>query len=120
MVFGFNFLLLEKLDRASFDIGVSQPELTLPAFVGGMGSENVRDEKVLEGIEDIGEVQIGMLMVTTMQEIPAQVDVIMFRRDKIGAMIMSMVLEGKTPNIAIHDLGLKLDEQVQKTLKSIE
>jgi hypothetical protein len=35
MVFGFNFLLTEKLDRASFDMAVSQPDITIPAFVGG-------------------------------------------------------------------------------------
>lgn len=38
MVFGFNFLLTSRLDRASFDIGVSQPDVTIPALVEGMGT----------------------------------------------------------------------------------
>jgi hypothetical protein len=120
MIFGFNFLLTEKLDRVSFDIGVSQPEITLPAFVGGMGSENVRDEKLLEGIEDIGEVQIGMTMVATLEGISTRVDVLMFRRDVIGAMVMSMTLDGQTPNITAHDLGLKLDQKVEENLQTIK
>ncbi len=120
MVFGFNFLLTEKIDRASFDVGVSQPEITIPAFVGGIGSENVRDEKLLEGMEDIGEKQIGMSMVTSMEELSTQVEVVMFRRDIIGAMIMSMTLEGQDPNISIYDLGRKLDQNVQETLQTLE
>jgi hypothetical protein len=120
MIFGFNFLLSEKLDRAAFDIGVSQPEITLPALVEGMGSEKVRDEKLLEGIGDIGELQIGMTMVAMLEGMSTQVDVVMFRRDIIGAMVMSMTLEGQTPNISIHDLGRKLDQHVQDTLQTLK
>ena len=119
MVFGFNFLLTERLDRTAFDIGMSQPEITIPALVDGMGSENVQDEKLLEGLEDIGEVQIGMTMIADMEGTPAQVDVLMFRRDIIGAMVMSIVLEGQTPNITIHELGRKLDQHIQESLQTI-
>lgn len=117
LVFGFNFLLTKKLDRVAFDAEIAKPETVLPAFVGGMGTEGVRDEKLLEGLEDIGEKQIGMTMVTNMENVPAQVDVLMFRRDVIGAMLISMVMEGATPNITIHDLGLKLDQHIKETLQ---
>ena len=120
MVFGFNFLLTSRLDRASFDIGVSQPDITLPAFVEGMGTQNVRDEKLLAGLDGIGEQQIGMTMVATLEGIPLQVDVLMFRRDVIGEMVMSMYLEGKSPNITINDLGSKLDGNVQETLQTMK
>lgn len=120
MVFGFNFLLSSKLDRVAFDAGVSNPETTIPAFVSGMGSESVQDEKLLEGLEDIGEKQIGMTMVADLEGMPAQVDVVMFRRDIVGAMLMSMVFEGETPNITIHELGLKLDQRIQESLQGID
>lgn len=118
MVFGFNFLLIENLDRAAFDLGMSQPERTLPALVDGMGPENVQDEKILDGIEDIGDVQIGMTMLANMEDVPVQVDILMFRRDIIGAMLMSMVLEGHSPGITIHELGLKLDQHIQESLQT--
>ncbi len=120
MILGFNFLLTDKLDRVAFDLAVSQPELTLPALVKGIGTENVRDEKLLEGMEDIGDLRIGMTMVANMQGLSTQVDVLMFRRDVIGEMIMSMTLEGQTPNITIHDLGRKLDQRVQDTLQGFK
>jgi hypothetical protein len=44
----------------------------------------------------------------------------MFRRDIIGAMVMSMSLEGQTPNISIHDLGRKLDQRILGTLQTFE
>lgn len=120
IVFGFNSLLTGKIDRAAFDVGMLQPEMTLPALVNGMSPENVHDEKLLEGMEDIGEVQIGMTMIAKVEGMPAQVDVLMFRRNIIGAMVMSMVLEGQSPNITIHDLGLKLDQNIQETLDHLE
>ena len=120
MVFGFNFLLTEKFKRATFDIGISQPEITLPAIVNGMGSENVQDEKILEGLEDVGEAQIGMTMTANLEGVPAQVDVLMFRRNIVGAMLMSVFLEGQSPNITIHDLGLKLDQNIQESLDNVE
>lgn len=120
MIFGFNFLLDNTLDRVSFDLGVSQPDVTLPAFVEGIGTENVRDQKVLEDIGDIGEQQIGMTMVAALESLSTQVDVLMFRRDIIGAMVMSMALEGQTPNIQVHDLGRKLDQHIQETLENLK
>ena len=120
IVFGFNSLLTEKIDRAAFDVAMLQPEITLPVLVNGMGPENVHDEKLLEGMEDIGEVQMGMTMIANMEGVPAQVDVLMFRRNIIGAMVMSIVLEGQSPNITIHDLGLKLDQNIQDNLDTIE
>lgn len=113
MIFGFNFLLAKNFDRAAFDMGISQPEMTLPAFINGMGSENVQDEKILEGFEDVGEKQIGMTMVANMEGVPFQVDVLMFRRDIVGAMVMTMVLEGESPNISLHEIGLILDQYIQ-------
>jgi len=115
MVIGFNFLLDNKLDRIAFDAGVSQPEITLPAMVNGMGSEDIQDEKVLEGLDDIGEKQIGMTMITDMEGVPVQVDILMFRREIIGAMLMSMVFDGDSPNITLHELGLKLDQHFEES-----
>jgi hypothetical protein len=118
MVFGFNFLLTNKLDRAAFDVGISQPDVTLPALINGMGSENVQDEKILEGFEDVGEKRIGMSMIADMEGVPLQVEVLMFRREAVGAIVMSMVLEGDSPNITLHDLGLKLDQNIQGSLQT--
>ena len=117
MVFGFNFLLTKTLDRAAFDVAISQPEISLPAMVNGMGSENVQDEKIIDGFEDIGDAQVGMTMITNMEGVPVRVDVLMFRRDVIGVMVMSMVLDGGDPNITLHDLGLKLDQIIQGSLQ---
>jgi len=120
MVFGFNFLLAKKLEQAAFDVGISQPDVTLPALINGIGSENVQDEKILEGYDDIGEKQIAMSMIADMEGTSVQVDVLMFRRDIIGAMVLSMNLEEQTPIITIHELGQKLDQRVKENLQAIK
>jgi hypothetical protein len=120
MVFGFNFLLTDKLDRAAFDVGISQPDITLPALINGMGSENVQDEKILEGFDDIGEKQIGMSMIADLEGVPLQMEVLMFRRETVGAIVMSMILEEATPNITLHELGTKLDQNIQESLQAIQ
>jgi hypothetical protein len=118
MVFGFNFLLSNKLERAAFDVGISQPDVTLPALINGMGSENVQDEKILEGYDDVGDKQIAMSMIANMEDVPFQVEVLMFRRDSVGAIIMSMVMEGKSPNITLYDLGMNLDQNIHENLQA--
>jgi hypothetical protein len=39
----------------------------------------------------------------------------MFRRETIGAMVMTMVLDGDSPNITLHELGLKLDKHFEES-----
>jgi hypothetical protein len=85
-----------------------------------MGSENVQDEKVLDGFDDVGEKQIGMSMIADMEGVPLQVEVLMFRRDAVGAIVMSMVLEGDSPNITLHNLGLKLDQNIRESLQAMQ
>jgi len=118
-IFGFNFLLEDRLQRIQFDTAVSQPQLTLPVMVAAIGAENVREEQVLGGMEDIGELQIAMTMLANVEGVSLQTDILLFRRELIAAAIVSMVIEGQKPNISLHDLGLKLDQHIMETLEAI-
>jgi hypothetical protein len=111
---GYNFLLTNRINRISFDAVASSPELFLPGFVSNLEPENVRDITVLTGLEDIGDLRIGITMVALTEGVSFQVDSLMFRRDIIGAFIMSMTLEGREPNITIQELGRILDVHIQE------
>lgn len=119
MVVGMNFLLTGGLDQLGFGLVLSQQEAMLKEFVSAMGTNNVRDEKVLEGFEDIGESQVAMTMFADVEGIPMQVDVIMLQRDAIGGMVLSMNMEGKTPGISLHELGTAFDKHIQETLETL-
>lgn len=116
MIFGFTFFLNNSLDRVSFDVDVNQPESTMGSFVEGIGAENVKDQKILNGFEDVGNTQVAMTMVADLEGIPIRLDVLTFRRDTMGTMFMSMTIEGETPNITLHDLGLLMDQKFQEAL----
>jgi hypothetical protein len=116
MVFGVNYLLATSSQRTLFDVNLADPELTLPQTVAALGAANVRGERALEGMEDIGDKQLGMTMVSTVQGIPLQLDILLFRRESVGIMLFSMVPEGKKPSISIHEMGLKLDQHATEAL----
>jgi hypothetical protein len=116
LVFGVNLLLASGSQRVLFDVGISQPDIVLPEIVRTVDAENVRGERALTDLEDIGDTRLGMTMVATMEGIPFQVDILVLRRGSIGAYLYSMVIEGQKPNISLHDLGVRLDEHMKETL----
>ncbi len=120
MIFGMNFFVAGKMDRVGFDVAMNQPEIALKQMASGMGAQNVHDEKILTGLEDVGEMQIAMTMVSDMKGVPMRVDIVVFRRDIIGAILISMTMEGQKPNISLHDLGKLFDQNIQKTLQTIQ
>jgi hypothetical protein len=119
MIFGFNMLLEKSVDQILFDASVSQPEKTLPVLLKNMGAAKVSHEKVLTGMDDIGDARIAMSAVVDAAGIPMQVDILMFRRGPIMLFIFSYVLEGQKPNITVHSLGVKADARAQSTLETL-
>jgi hypothetical protein len=120
MIFGMNFLLNKALDRVGFDLALGQPETTLKEFTNVMGGQNVRDQKILDGLDGVGETQIAMTMLADVKEIPMRVNVAMFRRGIAGGMILSMTLEGEPENISLQELGTLFDQHIQESLNAAE
>ena len=119
LVLGFNILLTDRLDRIGFDTFLNTPEMMAESFLSGMGSEDVRNQKVLEGMDEIGDERIAMGMETDVEGIAMTMNILMLRRDIVGGMIVTMYLAGKDPSISIKDLGLLFDKNIQNTLANI-
>jgi hypothetical protein len=117
VVIGANFLLADSAQRVYFDASISPAEVALSRLVADM--KEVRDAQVLQGLEDIGDSQLGMSMVATIGGIPSHVEILLFRRDVIAGMIFFLGPKGMTPEISIHDLGVNLDGHFQETLKAM-
>ncbi len=116
MVVGYNFLLTRNADRVFFDAGLSQPDLMLRLITNAMSQAKIRNQKLLKGMDDIGEARIAMSVVVDSREIAMQTSVLMFRRGTVGEVLISMVIEGQKPNISLHDLGVKLDKRVNESV----
>lgn len=123
MIIGMNFFVSGGLERVGFDLAVNQPEKALKEMASALGTQNVRDEKILEGLDDVGDARIGMTMIADMEGMegtPMQVDIMLFRRDTIGGMLISMTFAEKPGSISLHDLGKLFDQNIQKTLETLK
>lgn len=116
LILGMDFLLVKGLDRAGFGYAINHPDEFLEQVVNSLGAQEIREEKLLTGLEDVGEMRVAMSMIAESDGIPVQVEMILFRRDIVGGMIASITLEGETPSISLHDLARLLDQHIQESL----
>jgi hypothetical protein len=84
--------------------------------VNSLGAQEIREEKLLTGLEDVGEMQVAMAMIADSDGIPIQLEMILFRRDIVGGLLVSVTFEGKAPGISLHDLAKLLDQHIQENL----
>jgi hypothetical protein len=105
MILGMDFLLVDAVDKLGFNLALSNAEKTLKEFAGAIGGKNVREPKVLEGMETLGEKQTAMTMLADVEDVPMRVNAVMFRRGIAGGLLLSMTLEGQPENISLKELG---------------
>ncbi len=85
MVMGMNFLLTKEMDRAGFDLALTQPEQALREIVRSMNGDTVYQEELPNVLDGIGEGQIAMTMLTGVEDLPMRVKIGLFRRGLSGA-----------------------------------
>lgn len=116
LIIGMNFLLVDAINRIGFSAALKDTD-TLKEFAGAIGGENIRDEVVIETMDDLGEKRSAMAMVADVEGVPMNVNVAIFQRGVIGGIIMSMSAEGEEAKISFEDLGQLFDKRVQESLE---
>lgn len=120
IILGMNFLLDGPMERLGFGSALKNGDNSLKEFAGALGGQNIREAKILDGMEALGEKQKAMTMLADVEGIPMRVDGVMFQRDIVGGMILSMTMEGETANISLQELGTLLDQHIQESLDPAE
>jgi hypothetical protein len=120
VILGMNFLLDGPMERLGFGSALKNGDNSLKEFAGAMGGKNIREAKILDGMEALGEKQKAMTMLADVEGIPMRVDGVMFQRDIVGGMILSMTMEGEVANISLQELGTLLDRHIRETLDPAE
>ncbi len=115
-VMGFTALVPSEAEQAGFDIILNQPDILLALFISGMGTVDILEQEELTGLDDIGDSAAGVTVVANMQGIPMRIDLVVFRRDIVGAFAFVMYLEGSDPEVLIGDVGRKLDARIQSVI----
>ncbi len=112
IVMGFTTLLNNKLEQAGFDAALRDPELLSESFVGGMGGTDVLEQEELV-LEDIGNEASGLSFVVDMTGVSMRMDLAVFRKDKVGAFLIIMYMDGEEASVSIADLARTLANKVE-------
>jgi hypothetical protein len=71
-------------------------------------------------MDSVGEKQTAITMVADFKDVPMRVNAVIFRRDVIGGLLISMAVEDKPESISIQELGKLFDQHIQESLKQAE
>lgn len=113
MVMGFTTQLQTMLNKAGFDLALNQPSILLNAFMGGMGDIGASEPEELPAFEDtIGDSSAGMTVVANIEGMSMNVDIAVFRRKSIGAVVITMYLDGQQPPVSLMDVATKFDGKI--------
>lgn len=118
VVMGITTTINNEQDRAEFDEALNQPEVLQALLTQGLGETRVLDKKPLEALDNIGEAVGGTSLKVNLEDIPARLDIVAFRRDIIGAFVFVMYLDGETPALSIADVARQLDVRAEGVLSS--
>jgi hypothetical protein len=118
-VMGFTALLETRLDQASFDAELGDTDYLINAFVLGLGASEVLEQGEIPGLE-IGDTSAGLTVVANLEGIPMRMDMVVFRRDVIGAFVLIMYLDGDVPVIPVADVAETLDDRIVDMLSLIQ
>jgi hypothetical protein len=81
-----------------------------------VGSVEIESYAPLPNIEEFGEAATGFTLALTLQGVPFRVDLISFRRDRVGAFTAVMYRQQDEP-LPLVELATKLDRRILEALK---
>jgi hypothetical protein len=114
IVVGFTALVLDPVQRASFTMMARQPNILIEALGE---TDSFSEPQELPGLDDVGDVSAGATVVMTPDsETRLRMDMVVFRRDILGAVVMVIYLEGDTPLASVGDLARTLDARMAEVL----
>jgi hypothetical protein len=112
MIYGFTALLPTRLMQAAFDARLRQPELK-ETFIEGMGKEvKILEKKDLPEQKDIGDASVGFTILADDHGFPTCMDLILFRRKEVAAIVWVVYLNRDAPIVTIDGIARKLDARI--------
>jgi hypothetical protein len=97
----------DRIQQLSFDESIPAT-IDVTASLLGQGGTSTK----LKGIDDIGDARGGVSTVVKITSIALQADILVFRRNAIGIVLMVMNAKGDIPPVQIADLARTIDERI--------
>jgi hypothetical protein len=122
-IMGFTTLLATPEAQAAFDAELRQTNF-LEEFAQGFqqGSVGIEISKTgaLKNLEGIGDAIAGLGFTSNIQSIPIRIELVVFRRNQVGAFLWTMYLDGDKPVISVDQVAQKLDSRVLEAAKAAQ
>ncbi|WP_449416830.1 hypothetical protein [Phormidium nigroviride] len=114
LIVGFTMPMLSRIEQASFDSSIRQQDFA-QEFLKGLneGSQGEFSNITSSPMgENIGDASAKWVTKGQLNGIPMRLEMAVFRRGNLGAMLMILYLDGESPSIAIADAARRLDSRI--------
>lgn len=115
MLLGMTTLLKNPQEQNDFEAILASPESLQRVIAEGMGATQIIQQTPLR-LENVGQAVAGVNLKLNLEGVPANLDIVAFRRDAVGAFVFLLYLEGQTPRRPIANLAGILDRRAQSIL----
>lgn len=114
LIVGFTMPMLSRIEQASFDSSIRQQDFA-QEFLKGLNEGSQGDFSNITSSpmgENIGDASAKWVTKGQLNGIPMRLEMAVFRRGNLGAMLMILYLDGESPSIAIADAARRLDSRI--------
>lgn len=114
LLVGFTMPMLSRIEQASFDSSIRQQDFA-QEFLKGLNEGSQGDFSNITSSpmgENIGDASAKWVTKGQLNGIPMRLEMAVFRRGNLGAMLMILYLDGESPSIAIADAARRLDSRI--------
>jgi hypothetical protein len=115
LLLGMTTSLKSQQEQSDFEAILASPESLQRLMTEGMGGTQIIQQTPLR-LENIGQAVAGVNLKLNLEGVPANLDIVAFRRDAVGAFVFLLYLEGQTPRMPIANLAGILDRRAQGIL----
>jgi len=119
LLLGLTTPLKNQQSQTQFEQILQQPEVLRELVTDGMGSTQILEQVEIDALDDMGESVAGVTLKLNMEGVPAQLDIVAFQRESIGAFMFLLYLDGQTPRMPIVNLARTLDNRAVEMLTEV-
>jgi hypothetical protein len=116
LLLGLTTPLKNQQSQKDFEQILAEPEVLRELVTDGMGETQIVEQIEIEELDNIGESVAGVTLKLNLEGVPAQLDIVAFRRQSIGAFMFLLYLDGQTPRMPIVNLARILDDRALELL----
>ncbi len=108
----FTMSLTSDLEISGFRVELQEPELLINLLIGAISAVGEEGRGNLSGLDGIGDEVNGVTLVTKLNETPMRMNLVIFQRGNVGAVVAVVHIDGLQPTVSVQDVARRLDEKI--------